>query len=357
MILVSEGELPERACIQAAETIQPKSFIFERPKIVLFGDSLTERGYQEARGWASGLTNVYARKADIVLRGFSGYNTRWALEMMDYIFHDATNVQLVTVFFGANDAAMPHAPGPHHIPLLEYKDNLKKIVEFLRKKGVKNIILITPPPVSEDGRRDVLKWMSNIIIITSPPVSEDGQRDILKWMSNVIFITSPPVSEDERRDILKRQLDEAKAAGMGLDRYKNVFGEAKAAGMALDRYKNIHGEEKAAGMALDRYNNVTKTYAESCKDLGSELNVPVVDLWSSMMGEKDLKAMMVKDGLHLSSAGNQHVFRQLLITLEKAYPSLKADDMASQFPTWKSFDPKDPAAFFRVWKEEARTNE
>lgn len=42
--------------------------------------------------------------------GYSGYNSRWALQLMDRIFPanaPAPPPRLVTIFFGANDAALP----------------------------------------------------------------------------------------------------------------------------------------------------------------------------------------------------------------------------------------------------------
>ena len=40
---------------------------------------------------------------------------------------------LVTIFFGANDAALPdRSSARQHVPLLEYKENLKRIVEHIR---------------------------------------------------------------------------------------------------------------------------------------------------------------------------------------------------------------------------------
>jgi hypothetical protein len=45
---------------------------------ILAGDSLTERGFDNG-GWAAGLASQYFRKADIINRGFGGYNSRTAL--------------------------------------------------------------------------------------------------------------------------------------------------------------------------------------------------------------------------------------------------------------------------------------
>lgn len=45
--------------------------------------------------------------------GFGGYNTIWALHLMDEVFEgcNAENTLLVTLFFGANDAAIPLPDG------------------------------------------------------------------------------------------------------------------------------------------------------------------------------------------------------------------------------------------------------
>jgi hypothetical protein len=79
-----------------------------RPRIILFGDSLTEQAWKTG-GWACGLADLYGRRLDVINRGFSGYNTKFAVELLDDLFHDCTeaNTPLVTVFFGANDAGMP----------------------------------------------------------------------------------------------------------------------------------------------------------------------------------------------------------------------------------------------------------
>ncbi len=45
-----------------------------------------------------------------------------------------------------------------HVPLPSYMSNLNKIVAALRSRGVKNIVLITPPPVYEPLRRTSDRW-------------------------------------------------------------------------------------------------------------------------------------------------------------------------------------------------------
>lgn len=56
-----------------------------RPEIVLFGDSITAQSFRSG-GWGSALADAYSRKADVVVRGYGGYNTRWALFLLHHIF-------------------------------------------------------------------------------------------------------------------------------------------------------------------------------------------------------------------------------------------------------------------------------
>ncbi|KAH1266141.1 GDSL esterase/lipase CPRD49 [Glycine max] len=117
-----------------------------RPQFVLFGSSIVEFSYSD-QGWGAILANLYARKADIILRGYAGWNSRRALQNLDKIFpKDATDqTSLVIVYFGGNDSMHPHPSGlSPHVPLQEYIENMRKIVIHLklcREMNVKAIDL------------------------------------------------------------------------------------------------------------------------------------------------------------------------------------------------------------------------
>lgn len=123
-----------------------------RPQIVLFGDSITDWSFQ-ANGWGASLANHYMRKADVLGRGFAGYNSRWAQYLLDKIFPltSPSPPRLVTIFFGANDASDPSAShAVLHVPLPEYNENIRKIVAHVKKQSAStHIVLITPPPIHE----------------------------------------------------------------------------------------------------------------------------------------------------------------------------------------------------------------
>ena len=131
--------------------------ITSRPAIILFGDSITQQGFastSNSLGWVGLLSNAYARRADVLNRGFSGYNTRHAVNLLPKVFGqdmDPNNTLFVTVFFGANDASLPgEREHNQHVPIEEYEDNLRLIVQDIGSKLKETpIILITPPPLDE----------------------------------------------------------------------------------------------------------------------------------------------------------------------------------------------------------------
>jgi lysophospholipase L1-like esterase len=123
-----------------------------RPKIVLWGDSLTQTSFE---GWGGMLANRYQRRADVVNRGMSGYNSSWYLQLPE---ESHENVVLCTIWFGANDASLKEQNPHHYVSLEDYQQNLRTLVAKAKKlmhfQGQKqaNILLITPPPVDHDQR-------------------------------------------------------------------------------------------------------------------------------------------------------------------------------------------------------------
>lgn len=130
---------------------------------MLFGDSLTQRGFDvEHRGWAAAFSHDCTRKADVINRGFSGYNTRWALHLTDKITPlldtrsgsvDPQHKDCLVIFFGANDASLSTGTSAgQHVPIEEYKQNLRTMVDTVRRSCGSDgptIVLVSPPPMHE----------------------------------------------------------------------------------------------------------------------------------------------------------------------------------------------------------------
>ncbi|KAL1988479.1 hypothetical protein VTN96DRAFT_9534 [Rasamsonia emersonii] len=124
----------------------------EYEQFLLFGDSITQFSYDQRLefGFGAALQNAYSRRLDVINRGFSGYTTANAIKVLPKFFPEPqrARVRLMTIFFGANDAVLP--PHAQHVPLSQYKENLKAIVEHPVISAQKpKIIILTPPPVNE----------------------------------------------------------------------------------------------------------------------------------------------------------------------------------------------------------------
>lgn len=117
-------------------------------QIILLGDSLSQLGFE---GWASTIANVYQRRADVINRGCSGYNTKNYLQFVP--LPPCNNVCLVTLFFGANDASLLEENPRQHVPIEDYSRNLKSLVQRVQEKySSPRILLINPPPLDHEQR-------------------------------------------------------------------------------------------------------------------------------------------------------------------------------------------------------------
>ncbi|XP_076919815.1 GDSL esterase/lipase CPRD49-like isoform X2 [Bidens hawaiensis] len=122
-----------------------------RPEFVLFGSSIVQLSFG-LNGWGAVLKTLYSRKADIFVRGYSGWNSRQALQ------DDPVHPSLAIVYFGGNDAAQHRSNGDNsHVPLSEYVENMRKIANHLTSLFENTrLIFLTAPPVNEPQLLQVL---------------------------------------------------------------------------------------------------------------------------------------------------------------------------------------------------------
>ena len=228
-----------------------------RPRFILFGDSITQQSFRVG-GWGARLANTYERTADLINRGYSGYNTRWIMRLLPRIFPAGGEApSLVTVCLGANDAVrpppIPGTPltddsgrplaGRQHVPLEEYRANLVEIVACARRcgGGGARVLLITPPPVDEGD------WLRHVNAMCGRPVPADAEPD-----------------------------------------------------------------RRAA---------ITAEYARVCVEVGLSTHTPVLDLNSLMTAAEDTSSMLC-DGLHPNEKGGEFIYTALLAALSEHFPEL-----------------------------------
>ena len=254
-----------------------------RESIVLFGDSLTERAFEDG-GFGARLAHEFRRFADVHGRGYSGYNTEHALCVLNEIFpideassHSLTSTSsaapvLVTVLFGSNDACVKNSSaGPvQHVPVERYEDNLRTIASHLRRmKPTPRILFITPPPVDDEA------WMRDCSTRAADPASGFG-------------------------DLLRDD-------------------------------------------APNRTNAGVKPYVEAMKRAARALDVPVVDLHQYLeFSNGHVDETQFVDGLHFSEAGQRQVASCVVDAVRASFPQLArraSDVIKCDFPDWKHLDP------------------
>jgi len=98
--------------------------------------------------------------------------------------------------------------------------------------------------------------------------------------------------------------------------------------------------------------SVAAQYAQAIRDLGNELKVPVLDVWSAMMERaggiahtdgpvgslsaprSEILQSFLRDGLHLSPEGYKVVHKEFLDLLQRVYPELLPGNLPFVLPAW-----------------------
>ncbi|KAH8810674.1 SGNH hydrolase-type esterase domain-containing protein [Xylogone sp. PMI_703] len=110
-------------------------------KILLFGDSITEMSYNQEFGFnlAPALQHEYFRKLQVVARGYGGYTTEHARciigPTLDAEEAGGSNIRLITVFFGTNDAS------DGCLSLERYAQNLEHVIKMIQARNIPLIVV------------------------------------------------------------------------------------------------------------------------------------------------------------------------------------------------------------------------
>ncbi|XP_022145498.1 GDSL esterase/lipase CPRD49-like [Momordica charantia] len=154
-----------------------------RPKFVLFGSSIVQFSFGD-RGWGADIADLYSRQADVILRGYGGWNSSRALQVVDEIFPKDSIIQpsLVIVYFGGNDAVIPLPfPGGSHVPLPEFINNMTNIVCHIKSlSATTRSIFLTPPPVNSEQIRELMPGLEKLRTMENLEIYTDAIIDICR---------------------------------------------------------------------------------------------------------------------------------------------------------------------------------
>ncbi|KAJ2777297.1 isoamyl acetate-hydrolyzing esterase [Coemansia javaensis] len=245
--------------------------------VVCLGDSLTQRGWSVAHsGWVAQLSEAYARRLDVVNRGYGGFNSRWGAEIMPrvmpaYASSDGgrPRMRLLTVFFGANDAQYEGYRA--HVPLDEYQANLERIIDAVRSP---RSLLYSPD--------------TRILLITPPPLGDKLYAEY----ENPDYGLRKVIERDHATSARYVEAARATAARLGL----------------------------------------------VCVDLFAAIEARVAAARAASSSKYDGYDEFLLDGLHLNAAGNQLLFDLVTDAISANFPELHPDAMPFVVPAFRDFN-------------------
>ncbi|KAF4317281.1 hypothetical protein JM18_006451 [Phytophthora kernoviae] len=337
------------------------------------------------------LQNVYTRSADVVPRGLSGYNTRWYLKyaiptLKKEINHGVYTPVFITVWLGANDAALPNGGSyKQHVPKETYKANLVKIAHAFKEMAPDaEILLITPPHIDDNARLKLAEQNNRSVDRTNAMTGTYAQAcaeaaelldgsdpNIGGWVCKLQYCYTRSADVVVRglygysTEMFVRQAlpKLAREVGtwseppalvtlwLGGNDSALLSGYEAALHVPLAQYRAnlrtivVELQQKAPEAAillitppavndqlrlelsgdgeLDFSNAGTAAYAQACVEEAHAIGVSVLDLHTTMNALNEQERKDCQnDGLHLTTKGNALVADAILATVEREFPTL-----------------------------------
>jgi len=260
-----------------------------RPAVVFIGDSITEEGSSVANGFVLQLSTHFSRRADVLNRGLSGYNTRWVLKVFDRSWPPHETTALAVLWFGNNDMADAELGTPmRHVPLEEFKANLASIIARTQSK-CSRVVVISPVPIHEANYRK--EWFESN---PEPPIDRT-------LATSGAYAAAAQAAASEAGCVY---LDLwSKFQAMTFDQPAQE--EAKGDEQAKDESEAAKGDEQAA-----------------------EASSPLAGFFHTLSGadlevdpqENQAWGRLLRDGLHLSEEGNRVVAHELVALINYSFP-------------------------------------
>lgn len=168
----------------------------------------------------------------------------------------ACSIPLMTIFFGANDGALPFSP--QHVPLDRFKQNTKEMIDLVRNPQSRyynpklRLILITPPPINEAQWGKLCERDGLALNRTN-----ESARTYAECISEIGRETSVPVADiwsrimdkahQEKRDLSHFLLD-------GLHLNENGYKELYDLLLEIisEKYKDVHPDNLGYELAYWR---------------------------------------------------------------------------------------------------------
>lgn len=145
--------------------------VWERPRVVMIGDSITEGGQSQptAYQYTTVAGGLLGRGVEVIEAGCGGATSAdwstlgqvtlcggqfWEPDVYSVLARPHLPAALATVMLGTNDATGFFEPQP--IPPDQYRSNMEALVGQLLQDGAEQVLLLTPPPMCATTHPDVV---------------------------------------------------------------------------------------------------------------------------------------------------------------------------------------------------------
>lgn len=195
--------------------------------------------------------------------------------------------------------------------------HLRGFVEHIQETGTKQIILITPPPVDESARIRENKQVSTPTLCSFTVChAMMHPATWTRYGSRISGVTESRQECQVRYSLIMEQaISDLRIPGL-----------TAAHAMLLTGCSLMQKEEAqevcSASDLPERTNAVTGRYAAAVRKLGSDLGIPVLDLWTELQRQQSW-ASYLSDGLHFLPSGSTAVYDLLQAKINEALPHFR----------------------------------
>merc|ERR1711874_338022 len=133
----------------------------------------------------------FVRKVDVVNRGFSGYNTRMLASVLPHVGSEGADLAAVVLLMGANDSNDENINPRQAVPLDEFRNKMRDIVEYFVRVGVerRKIVVVSPPPVDVERWHAYLKERDGEANVPVCPKSQENTKQFAEGCRTVAVET------------------------------------------------------------------------------------------------------------------------------------------------------------------------
>ncbi|KAJ1752804.1 isoamyl acetate-hydrolyzing esterase [Coemansia sp. RSA 1821] len=275
--------------------------------LLAFGDSITQyAGDPENQGYLAYLSRLYQRQMDVLNRGFSGFNTTSAREIVSQVLPVTKQpskyglLSPLARWFGSTDTSFFTLPSVNKDSETIWPERDDAFPQNSRALRICIFFFGTNDATISSWHQHtpIEKFRENLLYFVS--LLRDPNSKHYSPSTKILFITPPPVGD-----------------------------------------RMVKEKAKIEGRWPFNRNSLARQYAQVVREVASKVNAPYVDLYAKIeaLAKRDRENATANnegnavdfegydnylvDGIHLNRLGNRLLYGMVLLTIRKNWPELE----------------------------------